>query len=129
MKQYIKKYVDKSAIVYGIVGIINTIIGYSIMFGLTFIGVIPELANALGYGIAFVVSYLLNKKFTFQSKHTHKRDFIRFALVSCFAYIANLSVLVICHRILMWNEYIALIIANIVYVFIGYLLHKCWTFR
>ena len=129
MKQYVKKYIDKSTLVYGIVGVINTIVGYGIMFGLTFMGVVPEIANALGYGIAFIVSYLLNKKFTFQSKHTHKRDFTRFVIASTLAYMANLSVLVVCYRILSWNEYIALIVASIVYVIIGYLLHKFWTFR
>ena len=129
MRQYVKKSIDKSTIIYGVVGIINTIVGYGIMFGLTFMGVMPEVANALGYGIAFIVSYLLNRRFTFQSKHTHRRDFTRFVIASTLAYITNLLTLIICYRILSWSEYISLIIASIVYVIVGYLLHKFWTFR
>lgn len=119
----------KSAIVYGIVGVFNTVFGYSMMFGFTFVGIMPEISNALSFGIAFMVSYFLNKKFTFRSKRNHKQDFTRFAIASGIAYLANLITLVMFHRILLWNEYISLIIASFVYVIVGYLLHRLWTFR
>ena len=125
-----KKLKDhKSAIAYGIVGVFNTIFGYSMMFGFTFIGIMPEISNALSYGIALIVSYLLNKKFTFRSNRNHRQDFTRFAIASAIAYVANLLTLIIVHRILLWNEYISLIISSFVYVIIGYLLHRFWTFR
>ncbi len=129
LRKYLKKYLDKSFITYGIVGVVNTIFGYSIMFGLTFLGVMPEIANALSYGLAFVLSYILNKKFTFSSQREHKRDFTRFAFASGIAYGTNLLTLIICYRILLWNEYIALLFASIMYVIVGYMLHKFWTFR
>lgn len=125
-----KKLKDhKSAIAYGIVGVFNTIFGYSMMFGFTFIGIMPEISNALSYGIALIVSYLLNKKFTFRSNRNHRQDFTRFAIASAIAYVANLLTLIVVHRILLWNEYISLVISSFVYVIIGYLLHRFWTFR
>ncbi len=99
------------------------------MFGLTFVGVIPEIANAIGYILAFINSYILNRKFTFKSKNNHKRDFTRFLFVTIIVYFANLLTLVICFRTFNMNEYISLIIANIVYIILGYILHKCWTFK
>ncbi len=99
------------------------------MFGLTFIGLMPELSNAIGYAIAFINSYVLNKKFTFESKNKHKQDFIRFAFATILAYLINLLSLVICFRVFYINEYISLIIANIIYVIVGYILHRFWTFK
>lgn len=128
MRKVLGRYFDKSALKYGIVGIINTLVGYSIMFGLTFLQVIPEIANLCSYGLAFLLSYILNKNFTFHKKGAHKKHFSRFLIASGIAYIANLITLIICHRIFLWNEYIALIIASIVYVIVGYILHKVWTF-
>lgn len=119
----------KSAIIYVIVGIFNTIFGYSMMFGFTFIGIIPEISNALSFGVAFIASYVLNKKFTFKSKRNHTKDFTRFAISSGIAYFINLLTLIICHRILLLNEYISLVIACFAYCIVGYVLHRFWTFR
>lgn len=119
----------KSAIIYIMVGGFNTIFSYTMMFGFTFIGIIPEISNALSCGITFIISYLLNKKFTFRSKRNHRKDFTRFAIASAISYIANLLTLILCHRILLLNEYFSLIIATFVYAVFGYILHKFWTFR
>lgn len=120
---------NREVLTYGAIGIANTIVGYGLLFGLVFLGVIPELANAISYGSAFVLSYMLNKKFTFRSVYSHKRDFIRFACACGIAYCANLAVLIVCYRVLLWNEYISLIFSSAVYVVCGFLIHKFWTFR
>jgi putative flippase GtrA len=44
---------------YGIIGVINTLIGYGVLFYLTYIGVLAELSNLFGYVVGFVVSYFL----------------------------------------------------------------------
>lgn len=56
---------DKKLIKYPLVGILNTIIGFGIIFGLMFTGVSPEISNLSGYSIGIVISYILNKIFTF----------------------------------------------------------------
>ena len=72
---------QKAGIMYLIVGVINTCVGYGIIFFALYCSLMPELANALGYGIGFIVSYCLNKTFTFASSSSHKRDLPRFALL------------------------------------------------
>lgn len=114
---------------YLLVGIANTIFGYAIIFSLMFFGVIPEIANIFGYAFGIILSYFLNKTFTFQSKNSHKRDFSRFIIAMALAYFINLIVLIIAHRMLGIDKYISQIIAGIFYTASGYIFNKFFTFK
>lgn len=120
---------NNSALLYAFVGVINTAVGYGIMYILLFFHVMPELANAIGYVIGFLNSYILNKKLTFKSKNSHKKDFFRFLMAMLIAYIANLIVLILAHRVFGISEYISIIISGIVYTIVGYLVSKFWAFK
>lgn len=64
-----------------LVGIINTIIGTAIMFGLyNLAGVSYWGASAANYILTSIVSYFLNKYFTFQYKENTLTSAIRFAI-------------------------------------------------
>ncbi len=128
MKNIITRIRNNSAFLYAAVGVVNTLVGYGIMYGLTFLGVIPEIANAIGYIVGFLNSYILNKKITFKSTNTHSQDFIRFAVAMIIAYGVNMIVLIITYRICGISEYIAFIISGIAYTLVGYLVSKFWAF-
>ncbi|MCH5314230.1 MAG: GtrA family protein [Helicobacter sp.] len=119
---------QKAGIMYLIVGVINTCVGYGIIFFALYCSLMPELANALGYGIGFIVSYCLNKTFTFASSSSHKRDLPRFALAMGIAYITQLLAMSFAYRILDVNPYIAQIVGGAVYVCLGFVISKCWVF-
>lgn len=118
----------KSGIMYLCIGVINTLVGYGIIFALLFFGCIPELANALGYAVGFIVSYLLNKSLTFASPASHKRDLPRFGLAMGIAYFAQFIVMSTSHRIMGFNPYLAQILGGVVYVCVGFVLSRCWVF-
>lgn len=123
------KILDSKLARYLLVGVVNTIFGYGIIFALMFGGVAPEVANLVGYLCGFLLSYFLNKTFTFGSKASHKRDFTRFLIAMSGAYMANLAVLILCYRALNINEYLAQILAGIAYTACGFVFNKFFAFR
>lgn len=118
-----------SIFLYALVGVINTAVTWIIMVGLMLLGVIPEVANFIGWVAGFLNSYFLNKKFTFKSKNSHKKDALRFGIAMGVAYVANLLALIIAYRLFGINEYIAQIIAAVFYTITGYLISKFWAFK
>lgn len=114
---------------YGLIGIFNTLVGYGLTFYLFYIGIVPEVANFIGYFVGFFVSYILNKKFNFKSNNTHKQDLPKFLISMSMAYIVNLIVLFVSYRVFEVNVYLSQIIAGIFYILVGYLMSKIWVFR
>ena len=69
-----KKFLDATLIRFVIVGVINTVVGTAIMFGLY------NLASASNYILTSILSFFLNKFFTFQNKEKSMRQVVRFAV-------------------------------------------------
>ncbi|WP_334083465.1 GtrA family protein [Helicobacter typhlonius] len=118
----------KAGIKYLSVGIVNTCVGYGVIFFALWCGIVSEVANVIGYGVGFVVSYILNKTFTFASPSSHKRDLPRFALAMGVAYVAQFFVMSFVYRILDMNPYFAQIVGGVVYVCVGFVMSKCYAF-
>src|SRR5690554_3475982 len=71
-----------------LVGIINTIVGTGIMFGLyNLAGFSYWVSSASNYILASILSYFLNKYFTFQHKGGNWKAAFRFALNIAICYI------------------------------------------
>ena len=84
-----------------IVGLANTALGYSVIFGCMFlIGMSPELSNMTGYMVGLTISYSLNRYYTFKSVQKRRNEFVRFVVAFLVAYAANLIVLGIQVRIM-----------------------------
>lgn len=119
---------DISLLKYLCVGIVNSILGYAIIFILIYVGVIAEISNFLGYFIAIFVSFYLNKYFTFNNGVKNKLQILKFMFSMVISYILNLIVMSFSYRIIEINVYISQILGGFVYTFTGYLLSKNWVF-
>ncbi|RDU60535.1 GtrA family protein [Helicobacter marmotae] len=124
-----KHSVAKSGLMYLGIGIINTCVGYGVIFLALWCGFMPEVANIIGYGVGFIISYILNKTFTFASPSSHKRDLPRFLLAMGVAYIAQFITMSCSYRIFGLNAYIAQIVGGAVYVCIGFVMSRYYAFR
>jgi putative flippase GtrA len=88
MTELFRKLFDKSFLKFLVVGVVNTLVGTAIMFGLYNLagwGYWPSsLAN---YILASILSFFLNRHFTFQSTERGWRPVVRFALniLVCYA--------------------------------------------
>ncbi|CAM5191836.1 hypothetical protein UACE39S_00771 [Ureibacillus acetophenoni] len=70
------------------VGIINTIVGTAIMFGLyNLAGFSYWVSSAANYILASILSYFLNKYFTFQHRGGSLKSAIRFAINIAICYL------------------------------------------
>lgn len=112
---------------YLLVGIINTGVGFGTIFLLVFLGILPEIANLLGYIAGVLCSYIFNKTFTFQSKK--KGDFLPFVLSMGVAYIFNLLTFVLFFRGMAINVYTSQILAGAVYTLSGFILSKFFVWK
>ena len=112
---------------YNLVGIINTLIGFSIILGLMYIGFSATVSNVIGYTIGAVFSYVLNRKYTFKSSINQQKTMIRFFMVLSIAYVLNFMTL-------QWlltniNPYIAQVGAAIVYTVSSFVMAKYFVFK
>jgi putative flippase GtrA len=113
-----------------IVGIANTVLGYAVIFSCMYlVGLSPELSNAAGYLVGLLVSYFLNRNFTFRSSGRHSTEFLRFTIVFLTAYTGNLVVLIFLVRILGAHAGLSQVIAGVIYIGTAYLLNKHYVFR
>ena len=75
------KIIDKKALKFIIVGIINTVVGTSVMFLLyNFAGVNYWISSASNYIVGSIVSYVLNKYFTFNNKEKSVKQIVKFVV-------------------------------------------------
>lgn len=115
---------------FGAVGVANTGVGYGIIFGCMYLlGLGPVLSNVIGYAVGMVVSYHLNRSFTFRAHAgSGSRAFMRFFAVLLLAYAANLAVLVLLIRYTGIHEAVAQVLAGVVYFAVSFLLSKFYVF-
>ena len=77
---------------FGLVGVINTTIGllsiYSLIF---FFNSGPFVANLFGYAIGLVLSYYLNKHWTFADTAPKNKTIPSYLLVATISYLSNLT--------------------------------------
>ena len=66
---------------FGLIGIINTIIGTGVMFfTYNVLQMGYWISSALNYIVGSIVSFVLNKKFTFESERRSKSEILRFVI-------------------------------------------------
>lgn len=77
MKNLLKKLKNNQAFWFSIIGGINTALDFIILFVLTSFGIKIFIANIFSTGITFIISFLMNKKITFKSVSSNKKELIR----------------------------------------------------
>lgn len=83
-----KKWMDNTLVKFMIVGIINTVTGAAIMFGLyNLAGCSYWVSSASNYILVSILSFFLNKKFTFRSGNNTGKSALRFAVHICLCYL------------------------------------------
>lgn len=100
------------------------------VFGLAAPYLWPELANALGFVIAFFVSFGGHRWLSFSDAGTSVGTSLgRFALTALSGFACNELVFVLLLRVLHWNTLVALVSALVLAAGQTYLLSRFWAFR
>jgi putative flippase GtrA len=83
-----------SALRYGLAGVANTLVGFSIIVALDVGLRLPaHLANAIGYAVGVCVSFVLSKLFVFKARRTTRSAPLRYVAAVAAAFALNQGVL------------------------------------
>jgi len=83
--------IERTLARFGVVGIINTMAGLTIIFVAKWLGGLGDvMANLVGYGVGVMISFVLNRQWTFGHVGPRGAAFVRFVLVLTVAYMLNL---------------------------------------
>ena len=112
-----------------LVGVVNTAVGLAIIYGLKWLRRSDVTANILGYLCGLMVSFTLNRNWTFRHAGTILPAALRFLLVFAVAYLANLGTVLGLIRLLGVNGYVAQTLGIIPYTTLFYLGSRYVAFR
>lgn len=112
---------DAPATRFLLAGIVNTLGSLAIIYLAKVVGISDMAANAMGYGVGIILSFVLNKKWTFQHEGPVLSTFVRFIIVIGLAYLANLAVVLGTIYIFNINSYIAQALGIPLYTAVAYI--------
>ena len=128
--------IDAKTIKFGVVGIINTIFGTAIMFGLyNLAGCSYWVSSAANYFFGSILSYFLNKNFTFQNKDSVRKTIPKFVVNILVCYLlaygiakpAVLALLQGCSVTL--QENVAMVVGMCLFVVFNYCGQRYFAFK
>jgi putative flippase GtrA len=100
------------------------------VFALTQQRLLPELANAAGFAVAFVVSFFGHRRLSFRDAGTTLAQSLgRFALTALAGFAANEAVFALLLRVAGWPALLALLAALVAAAGQTFLLSRFWAFR
>lgn len=112
------------------VGVFNTLLGYCVIFASMYLAKMsPESSNVAGYAVGLIASYILNRKYTFNSSHDRRREIVRFLVVFVFSYALNFTVLVVLIHGFGTNEGVSQVLSGLVYVVSSFTMNKYYVFK
>ena len=120
---------DLSFVRFLVVGLANTLIGLSIIYaGKWLIGWNDVVANMVGYSLGLILSFILNKRWSFRYIGSHGPAMFRFVLVIAVAYTLNLCMTLATISIFDVNSYLAQALGVAPYTIITYLGSRYYVF-
>ena len=87
------------------------------------------LANALGFAVSVLSNYVVNRRWTFRSTASKRREMPRFYVVSITAYAVNALVFHLCRVRLELTPNLSQLIAIACVMPINFIFNKLWSFR
>jgi putative flippase GtrA len=111
------------------VGASNTCVGLSVIFACKgWLGLGDVTANAIGYGVALLLGFALNREWTFEHRGKPAMAFLRYCLVLALAYAANLAATLFAIHVVHLDSYVAQVVGIIPYALVGYLGARLFAF-
>ena len=138
MVEFLKKLLNSSLIRFGLVGVMNTLIGTSVMFiAYRWFGLGYWVSSALNYIVGSIFSYFANKYFTFRSKDNSWQSVLRFIVNITVCYLIAYGLAKPLVRTLAarstfsvsTQEQIAMVTGMVLFVIINYLGQRLLVFK
>jgi len=110
------------------VGVLNTALGYAVIFACMFAGVDPIVSNAIGYAAGLVASFALSKLWVFRSPGRGTHEAARYVVAFGAAYSANVAALWLALEVGAWPP-IAQVMGGGAYVLAMLWASVHWVFK
>ena len=115
---------------FGAVGLVNTFSGLLVIYSLKYLaGTSDVKANAIGYAVGMLVSFSLNRRWTFAHRGAPSRSIVRFLAAMLVSYGVNLLTVLVALRGLGLNAYVAQVLGVVPFTITSFLLCKFWVFK
>jgi putative flippase GtrA len=119
-----------SLVRYLAVGVANTSLSLAVIYGcMAILGAGVHESNAVGYVFGVVLSFVLNKRWTFRHKGSAWASFAKWLGVLAVAYMCNLAVVHVSAVVLGIDPYLSQLTGIPVYVAVGFLGSRLLVFR
>ena len=133
-----QKVFDKTFITFAMVGVVNTLFGTAIMFVFyNFLGCSYWVSSFFDYFFGGILSYFLNKRFTFHYQGTDWHSIVKFALNIVVCYLIAYSLALPLTRYALESmhfsktivENIAMLVGTGLFMLINYIGQKFFAFK
>jgi len=132
----LKEKLDLEFVRFLIVGTINTVVGTSIMFiAYNVLGLSYWASSASNYFLASILSYFLNKYFTFKSKTKNKSEIFRFVINILICYLLAYGIAqpltqkLLSGASVVVRDNVSMVIGMVLYVFLNYFGQRIFVFK
>jgi putative flippase GtrA len=110
-------------------GALATLSHYAVlMAAVEWLRVVPSIAAGAGACVGAAVSYAFNRRFTFRASTAHTQAVPRFVMVALVLAALNALGVDLGTRVLGWPYLAAQVACTIVLLFVGFVLHRRWSF-
>ena len=114
---------------FGMVGVINTLVNWIILFILNALGMYYILANIIAYILGTVNSYLWNTLWVFKYKDKASTETtIKFIILNLIGLGLNTGILYVLVDLCNLNKFIGLVTTTAIVMIINYIVNKLWVF-
>lgn len=136
MKEYWNRLWQSSLVRFGLVGVLNTVVGTGIMFVMYNVFHFSYwLSSFANYFFGSILSYFLNKYFTFRSRTRSVKEVVRFVINIAVCYLLAygiskpLMLSLLSGRSQAFRENMAMLTGMVLFVGLNYLGQRFFTFR
>lgn len=115
---------------FALVGVMNTLLNWSIFFILTKVELYYIVANVIAYLIATIHSYFWNSIWVFKYNNGSKiKSSIKFIVLNIIGLLINTIILYVLVDIFNINKLISLMLTTVIVMIINYVANKVWVFN
>lgn len=133
IKALIKKLFYREVILYGIFGVLTTVVNLVTFFILTHVGLEENLSNVLAIITCVLFAYFTNRKLVFNSTAVTFKDnlkeFYRFMLGRAFTMILEIVGFYLLFNILGIQEFISKLILTVIVIILNFFISKFFAFK
>lgn len=131
MKKIFNKY--KELIMYGIFGVLTTLVNIVCFFVLDHVGVNTYINNTISWIASVLFAFFTNKYFVFESKENSMKILLKEGLsffgARLLSYFIDMITIYILFEIIGINKMISKIISNVIVIIINYVVSKLFVFK